>query len=146
MGASLSVWKKKRPPSSPAKPQASAKPLVKGSNRGVALGGLAVEDVDLGLARGAFEGGEDEEPAVARDVVPKRHVLVRVLEDQRVLVLRVAQAVEVDLAEIVLVARGDGAGHGEALVVSPLLSGVQVRLVNLAHSSLSGGPCPWPRP
>jgi hypothetical protein len=79
---------------------------------------LAVGDPDLALVARAFVARDDQVPSVEGQVrAPDDLLLGRVLEDERVLVLGIAQPVEVDLREVVLVAGGHRSRLREARVV-----------------------------
>src|SRR6185503_20034626 len=83
---------------------------------------LAVRDPDLALVARTLVAGDDQVSSVEGQVrAPDDFLLGGVLEDERVLVLRLAQPVEVDLREVVLVPRGHGARLREARVVEARL-------------------------
>ena len=84
----------------------------------------AVGHPDLRLVAGPLEAGQDQPAAVEAQARAPDHLLaVGGLEDERVLVLSLAHPVEVDLREIVLLARGHRARLREARVVEAAVLG-----------------------
>ena len=81
---------------------------------------VTVQQIDFALVAGPFEGRDDDPPIVVADLdAEDRFAFGGLVEDERVALLRVAEAMVVDLVEVVLVPRFHRAGLREPRVVEP---------------------------